>query len=176
MRNYLIISAVGQYRSDIVNELSKACIQCGCNVQASKMNMLGKEICISLFVSGNWGAIAKMEASLPLLEQRLGLTLVVRRTSESPSNLRSMSYTVQVQAIDKPGILNGISDFLYRLSVPIEEISAQTYLSHTSTWMATLTFKINVPENLHLASFREQFMSYCDEQNLDAFLEPTRLI
>lgn len=174
MHNFLIICAVGQYRPEILNELARACTLCGCNVQVSRMNIMGKALSLSLFVSGNWSAIAKIEASLPLLEQRLGLTLLVRRTSEHFPNQPSMSYQIQVQAIDKPGILNGISDFLYRLSIPIEEVSAHTYLSHTNTRMATLNLKINVPEGTQLAAFREQFLSYCDDQNLDAFIEPNR--
>lgn len=176
MHNFLVICAVGQCQPETLNELSRVCAQCGCNIQASRMNILGKELNLTLFVSGNWGAIAKMEASLSLLEQRLGLALLVRRTSEYFSSQPSMSYTIQVQAIDKPGILNGISDFLHRLSIPIEEMSAHTYLSHTNTRMAALNLKINVPENMHLASFREQFLAYCDEHNLDAFLEPTRCL
>jgi len=174
MHNFLIINAAGQYQSEILNELSRACTQCGCNILTSKMNVLGREIIITLFVSGNWGAIAKMEAALPSLEQRLGLTLMARRTSESLPNYNSMSYTIQVQAIDKPGILNGISELLHRLSIPIEEMSAHTYLSHTNTRMTSLTFKINVPEGTHLASLRERFMAYCDDQNLEVFLEPSR--
>lgn len=174
MHNFLIISAVAQYQSEILNELSRACTQCGCNVQVSRMNILGKEISLTLFLSGNWSAIAKMEATLPILEQRLGLTLLVRRTSEDLPNQRSMSYTIQIQAIDKPGILNGLSDFLHRQAIPIEEMTSQTYVSHTCTRMANLTLKINVPENVHLASLRERFMAYCDDHNLDAFLEPTR--
>lgn len=174
MNNYLIISAVGPYEPEVFNELSRACIQCGCNLLNVKMIIMGKEIAIILFVAGNWGAIAKMEAALPNLEQRLNLSLIARRTVEYIQPQKSMTYTMQVSAIDKAGILNGLSDFLFRLGIPIEEMSAHTYLSHTGTRMAALMLKIAVPDTIHLATLREQFMSYCDDNNLDAFLEPIR--
>lgn len=174
MHNYLIISAVGPYQPEVMNELSRACSQCGCNLLNVKMINMGKEISATLFVAGNWGAIAKMEAALPTLEQRLNLSLTARRTVEYVQPTKSITYSVQVSAIDKPGILNGLSDFLFRLAIPIEEMSAHTYVSHTGTRMASLTLKINVPDSVHLATLREQFMSYCDDHNLDAFLEPIR--
>jgi glycine cleavage system transcriptional repressor len=174
INNYLIITAIGGYQPEVIIELSRACAQCGCNINNMKMSILGKEVAIILFVSGNWGAIAKMEATLPALEQRLGLHLATRRTTEISPSGKSMSYTLHGSAIDKPGILNSLSEFLYERAILIEEISTQSYMNHIGTQMVNLTFKINIPETVHLASFREQFMSYCDDSNLDAFLEPMR--
>ena len=85
-----------------------------------------------------------------------------------------MPYNIQVSAIDKLGIMSGLTDFLGRFDIPIEEIAANTYLSSNGTRMANLNFKINVPEKIHLATLREQFINYCDDNNLDAFLEPSR--
>lgn len=172
--NYLIVSAIGIDRPEVISELSRACLQCGCNLLTAKTNVLGHELAIILFLSGNWGAIAKLEATLPSLEQRLGLAIQARRTSEPTPNGQFMTYTIQISAIDRAGILNGIVDFLYRQTIPIEEVSVQTYVAHTGTRMASLHLKVHVPESIHLATLREQFMSYCDDQNLDAFLEPAR--
>ncbi len=152
----------------------RACTQSGCNILNSKINLFGKEITVALFVAGNWGTIAKMEATLPSLEQKLGLNISIRRTNESPSINNSMPYNIQVSAIDKLGIMSGLTDFLGRFDIPIEEIAANTYLSSNGTRMANLNFKINVPEKIHLATLREQFINYCDDNNLDAFLEPSR--
>lgn len=174
LHNYLIISALGPYQPEIMSELSRSCTQCGCNLLNIKTITMGKEIAITLFLSGNWGAIAKIEAALPSLEQRLGLSFISKRTTEYTSPEKSMTYTAQISAIDKPGILNGLSDFLLRLSIPIEEMNAHTYIAANGTRMAVFILKINVPDTIHLASLREQFISYCDDNNLDAFLEPIR--
>jgi len=174
IHNYLIVSAICQSRSDAVNELSRACAQCGCNLLNLSVNTLGTEMTAILFMSGNWGAIAKMEAVIPSIEQRLGLTTMVRRTSESTIHGQWMTYNLQLVAIDKPGILNGLSEFLYKASVPIEDISAHTYQTATGTRMVSMTLKIKVPETMHLASLREKLIGYCDDNNLDAYIEPFR--
>lgn len=176
LNNYLIITALGLYQPTVITELSRACTQCGCNIINIKMSILGKEVAIIFFVSGNWGAIAKLEAALPILEQRLGLNLVTRRTTELPQIGKAMGYTLHGSTIDKPGILNSLSEFLYDCAVLIEEISMHSYTNHIGTQMATLTLKINIPETVHLASFREQFLGYCDDNNLDAYLEPMRQV
>lgn len=177
IHNYLIVSALGINRPHVVSELSRSCVQCGCNLLQARINTLGQEIAITLFISGNWGAIAKMEATLPILEQRLGLSIQARRTHEPTpieSTVKLITYSIQVTAIDKIGILNGLSEFLNQHSIPIEEISAHTYLTHTNTRMVSLHLKINVPDKVHLATLRDQLMTYCDEHNLDAFLDPLR--
>jgi glycine cleavage system transcriptional repressor len=172
--NYLIITALGSYQPDTIQEFSRVCAQYGCNILNAKTNVMGKELVLNFLISGNWGAIAKMEAALPSLEKKLGFTLFGKRTTENTSSEKSIGYSIQISAIDKAGILNGLSDFLFRLSIPIEEMNAHTYSSTTGTQMLSINLKINVSENFHLATFREQFMSYCDDNNLDAFLEPVR--
>lgn len=174
IQNYLIISAIGLNRPNIISELSRACFQCGCNLLNTKINLLGQDLAFTLFLSGNWGAIAKMETTLPALEQRLDITTQTRRTQEPSIIEQSMPYTIQIVAIDRPGILNESSDFFQKLGIQMEEISSHTYVTHPGTRMASLHFKINVPENIHLATLREKFMSYCDDKNLEGFIEPLR--
>jgi glycine cleavage system transcriptional repressor len=174
IQNYLILSAIGLNRPDLISEISNTCLQCGCNLLNSKINLLGEDLAMVMFLSGNWGAIAKMETSLPSLEQRLGLSIQSRRTQESNVTGQSMPYTIQVIAIDRPGILTEISNFFMQLDVQIEEISSHTYVTHPGTRMASLHFKINIPEKVHLATLREDFMAYCDDKNLEGFIEPLR--
>ncbi len=172
--NYLIVSVVSPNHTDVISELSRASTQYGCNLLNIEVNTLGTELSAVFFLSGNWGAIAKMEAAIPALEQRLDLTTIVRRTSEPPLNGQWMSYSLQLVAIDRIGILNGLSDFLSKMSIPIEHVSAHTYTGPSNTQMVSMILKIKVSDKMHLASLREKLMSYCDDNNLDAFIEPAR--
>ena len=38
--------------------------------------------------------------------------------------------------------------------------------------MFSIQIAINVPATMHLAALREEFHEYCEEQNLDAIIEP----
>jgi len=172
--NYLIVSILTPNKTDVISEISRIAVSCGCNILNIEFNRLGTEQTIILYLAGNWGAIAKMEAALPALEQRLGLSTLVQRTSEPPSTEPSMTYSLQLAAIDKMGILNGISDFLYKMNIPIDQISAHTYLSQSGTRMVSMNLKLKVSDKVHLASLREKLIGYCDDNNLDAYIEPTR--
>jgi glycine cleavage system transcriptional repressor len=45
---------------------------------------------------------------------------------------------------------------------------------HTGTPMFTVNLIIGVPATEHIARLRDQFLSFCDEFNLDAIMEPVK--
>ena len=45
-------------------------------------------------------------------------------------------------------------------------------LGLTGAAMFSIQMAINVPATMHLASMRDAFHEYCEEQNLDAVIEP----
>src|SRR5262249_16644462 len=93
--NYLIISAVGTNRPEIISELARCCFQSGCNLLNSKINIFGQRLVVVFFLAGNWGAIAKMEATLLQLEQKFGITIQSCRTQETIITGQSMAYSIQ---------------------------------------------------------------------------------
>jgi glycine cleavage system transcriptional repressor len=172
--NYLIVSVLGTNRAGILSELSRAYAQYGCNLLHAKINVLGQDVAAFFFLAGNWGAIAKLEAALPALEQRLSLTIQSRRTQELPSTHPLMTYTVQVIAVDRSGLLNELFDLFHKEAAMIEEASAYTYPNGTGTTMLNIQLKIHLPTTVHLATLREAFMNYCDNHNFEGFLDPAR--
>ena len=45
---------------------------------------------------------------------------------------------------------------------------------HTGALMFSLQFTVNVPAKVHVAALRDEFLAFCDEQNLDAIMEPAQ--
>jgi glycine cleavage system transcriptional repressor len=174
IQNHLIVTALGPFAPINIGELTRACHLSGCNILSTRMNQLGQEMAIILYLSGNWGAIVKMESSLPALETQLGLKLNAKRSCEAAPNEPCHAYNIRVTAIDKPGILSGLALFLYGHGIPINEIDADTYHTRSGTRMLDLSIFVQVPDHTHLATLRDELLTYCDTQNLDAFLEPDR--
>lgn len=176
VEHYLVISLLSPKQASTAFEVTQACTQTGCNILSSRMNTLGEEISTVLLVAGNWGAVAKLEVALASLEKKLDNKIQVKRTTALETQEGSwMSYTVQLIAIDKAALLSDITGFLNQQAVQIEELSVNTYLSPLGTRMVTINLKANIPEKVHLASFKEQLMNFCDEINVDVFLDPVRL-
>lgn len=174
LNSYLVISAIGPDQQNIINQLTKHMAACGANILNIRMTTLGQEFGIILLIEGSWGVIAKIEASLPQLEQKLGIVTQLRRTSLKHKHKKTMPYIVHTVTSDREGILNDLAQFFNKQDIKIEDINAHTYLANTGIRMSMLTLNINIPIHTHLATLREQFMLYCDALNLDAGLEPMR--
>jgi glycine cleavage system transcriptional repressor len=174
LNSHLVITALGPDKPNIVHQLTNSLTHCGGNILDTRMTTLGSEFGVMLLIEGSWGAIAKIEANLFILEERLGITINVRRTTPKQPRLRTINYLVHVVTIDREGIINDLAKFFSSQHITIEDINAHTYFAHTGTRMSSMTININISVNTHLPTLREQFMLYCDALNLDASLEPLR--
>ena len=174
-KTYLVISALGEDRPGIVNRLSKVLLDQGCNIEDSRMTVLGGEFAIMLLVEGKWNTLAKVENVLPELERQLGMTIIAKRTGERVTGKNLLPYGVDVVAMDHPGIVNNLAEFFAERNINIEDMSTSSYAAaHTGTPMFSVRMTVGIPSDIHIAGLREEFMDYCDDLNLDAVLEPLK--
>jgi len=173
--NYLVITAQGKDRPGIVNALSKAALDSGCNITNSRMAVLGGEFALILLVNGNTEAIAAMRQRLPALEDELQLSITAISTTPRAVEQRWMPYRVEVVAMDHPGIVHPITDFFSKQKINIEELETETYAApHTGATMFSLLMTVAVPDSAPIGQLRETFIDFCDELNLDASFESAR--
>jgi glycine cleavage system transcriptional repressor len=174
-KNYLVISALGKDRPGIVNKLSEAILEDGCNITDSRMTVLGGEFAIMLMVEGNWNTLGKLEEVIPGLGKSLGLTIISERTEEKRADTGLLPYAVEVVAMDHPGIVHNLAGFFSQRNINIEDMVTSTYAAaHTGTPMFSVNMSVGIPSETHIASLREEFMEFCDALNLDAVLEPIK--
>jgi len=175
MKKYFVFSALGKDRPGIVNQLSKVILDSGCNIEDSRMTVLGGEFALILMVSGHWGAITRLERQVPVLEKNLELTILARHTEPRTAVQDMVPYTVDVVAMDHPGIVHEIAEFFASRDINIEEMSTWTYpAAHTGAPMFSLSMTVSLPAGVHIGRLRDEFTSFCDNLNLDATIEPTR--
>lgn len=174
-KTYLVISALGADHPGLVNDLSRAILEHGCNIEDSRMTVLGGEFAAILLVEGKWNTLAKIENALPELERQLGMVIVCKRTGPRARNENKLPYAVDVIAMDHPGIVNKLAAFFAERSINIEDMGTSTYAAaHTGTPMFAVHMTVGIPADTHIATLREEFMDYCDGLNLDAVLEPIK--
>ena len=175
MESYLVIAALGKDHPGIVDELSQAVMDAGCNISDSRMTVLGSEFAVIMLVSGNWSAVAKIEDSLPRLQKKLDLTITSRRTELRAAASRMIPYAVEVVAMDHPGIVHDIANFFSSRTINVEELYTGAYQApHTGTPMFSLHMTVGVPAEMSIANLRNEFMDFCDALNLDAMLAPVK--
>lgn len=175
METYLVVSALGPDHPGIVSELSQAILDCGGNINDSRMATLGGEFAIIMLLSGNWNAIAKLEHALPRLGESLHLTINSKRTEKRTNTTDLIPYGVEVVAMDHPGIVRDVANFFSRRNINIEDLFTNTYLApHTGTPMFSLHMTVGVPADTAIAALRGEFMDFCDDLNIDAMLAPVK--
>jgi glycine cleavage system transcriptional repressor len=175
MKKHLVISALGKDRPGLVNELSKVILENGCNVEDSRMSVLGGEFALVLLISGSWSAVGKMESQVRSLEKKLGMTIVAKQTDPRAVKDGMVPYIVDVVSMDHSGIVHEVAEFFSRREINIEDLSTWTYAAaHTGTPMFALSMTVSVPVTLQIGRLRQEFTEFCDELNLDATLEPAR--
>lgn len=175
MSKHLVITAVGDDRPGIVNDLTKHISSSGCNIADSRMSILGGEFALILLLSGNWNDIAKIEESLPRIADDLGLSVTIKRTEPRNQQGNLLNYHVDALAMDQPGLVHKVTEFFSSRSINIESLNTDSYnAAHTGTPMFSITMTVSIPAEQSISQIREQYMNFCDEMNMDGMIEPAR--
>jgi len=171
MTTKLVISALGADRPGIVDELSNIIYTNGLNIEDSRMTVLGGEFAILLLVSGEQSSIDEFQLKSPKIEQALQMQLLIRATSASAHVGNTIPYSVEVAALDNPGIVNNIASFFSGQNINIVNLQTERYAApHTGSPMFALHMTIGISSATNIAQLRDAFMEVCDELNLDAEL------
>lgn len=174
-RDYLVITASGDDQVGLVQRFTSRIAEAGCNIEDSRMALLGGQFAIIMLVSGRWDALSKLEGRLDQLAGELGLSIIHKRTREAERGQPLVPYHIEVVAMDHPGIVHSLADFFSRQGINIEELDTDTYPApHTGTPMFRVDMVVGIPAGMHIPTLRGDFFDYCDNLNLDAIFEPSR--
>ena len=169
MIKHLVISALGDDKPGIVKSVSKQILDAGGNISDSRMGVLGDEFALIMLVDGNEAAIKTIQLLLPKLESELGLTIISKETGVMAKEEARLPYDVEVVAMDNPGIVHDVTDFLSSKQINVEEMATSSYAAaHTGTTMFSMEMSVSVPATMNIASLKNEFLEFCDEMNLDA--------
>lgn len=175
MRQLIVLSAIGTDRAGVVNDLSKVILDCGGNIEESRMTALGSEFAMLLLVSGNWHTLNKLETSLDKLAKKRELTINIKKTGERERADKAVPYAVDVVSLDQPGIVFQLAHFFASREVEIADMATRSYAAaHTGSPMFSVQMNVNVPGSVHLAQLRDEFLELCDQMNLDGLIEPVK--
>lgn len=174
--NQIVITLMGGDRPSLLNTLAKTITDHSCNIIDSRLSVLGGSLAAIMMISGSWDMIAKLENALRNSAKEMDLTMQIKHLGSRASASDLIPYRVQVVAMDHPGIVHEVASFFSDLAINIESMETDSYAApHTGTSMFTLTMTVSIPSSLQLATVRDDFYEFCDDQNLDAMIEPVRL-
>ena len=175
MQNYIVLTALGGNDPQIIVKFTKAIKEYGCNIIDSRVIVLGKELSLSMMLSGSWNSVAKLEHTLPTLNKQLNVDIQFRRTTKLDNPDRCMPYAIDIVSMDRIGIVHDITHFLVDNHIDIQDMYTNTYqATNSDTPMFSLHVIINVPADISISAIRGDFIDFCDRLNLDAIMEPVK--
>ena len=173
--NYLLISAFGAPERSPLLPISKRISECSCNLAEARVSTLGNELGVLALAQGAWDAIAKLENALARLDRDGEMRLTYFRTNPREPQSNLLPYIVEVIAADKPGVLFQLAEFFAQQSISIEQLHSSRYRAmQTGADMFSAQITIGIPNTMHIAALRDDFLEFCDGLNLDAILDPMK--
>jgi glycine cleavage system transcriptional repressor len=175
MTQLIVLSAVGTDRPGVVKDISKAVLECGGNIEESRMAALGAEFAVLLLISGNWHTLTKLEKALEGLTRDDALTISIRKTGVRHDLADCIPYGVDVVCLDQPGIVYHLSEFFAVRNIEIADLATRKYAAaHTGAPMFSVQMTVNIPGSAPIAQLRDEFLDLCEQLNLDSILEPVK--
>lgn len=169
MSDQLVITALGDDRPGIVDELTTTLLEHKLNIEDSRMSILGGEFAILLLITGSSQNIDTFIKNKTVIEESLNMQLLIKPTSSEVREKSSDTYSVKVVAIDHPGIVQNLASFFSSRGINIVDLKTKRYsAAHTATPMFSVNITVNVPVGQSSEQLHTDFIAVCDELNLDA--------
>ncbi len=176
MIQYLAISALGKDEPGVAHQISEIVSYHQCQIELTCMNKMASEFTINLLVSGNRNNIIKLESALNELEAEGGLHIMTKQAEDDTEENSTIPYIVQIITPYNAMLLEQVSHFFAENEINIREITGCRYVAQqTGIEMFNLQLIVDLPMDIKIAKFREEFNSFCEQINIDASLEPDKL-
>ena len=175
MSAYLVISALGQDRPGIVDEVSAFILAHQCNVEDSRMAVLGGDFALIMLVSGPGDDLKTLCDHLAGLEKKSALTIISRpaKSPATPKPLPAVPYALRAVGMDHAGIVHNIAHLLAGMNINVE--NAETATSHspeTGTPIFSMKMMLTIPNDLNPTQVRSELQKLGAELNVDIIIDP----
>jgi glycine cleavage system transcriptional repressor len=172
-RAYVVLTAVGPDRVGIVDDIAGAVTRAGCNIEESKMAVLGGEFAVIMLVSGTAGSIETLCRSLPGMGEALSLHVECRATREPRAGEQGRPYVLEAVSLDTPGIVHAVTAVLRGHAINIEDLETDTAAAPwTGAPMFRLKARLVVGPSTSIAALKDDLARLQKEHDLDIVLKP----
>lgn len=173
MSGFAILTAIGSDRVGIVDDLTTSILDKRCNIEESRMAVLGGEFAVMLLLSGAPADIEALIEKSAALAEELDLQISMKRTVAPKADPHMRPYIIESVSLDTPGIVHSVTALLRRHGINIENLETDTTAAPwTGAPMFVMRGRISMPPEISLAKLREEIETLEADQNLDIRLTP----
>jgi glycine cleavage system transcriptional repressor len=167
-KDHLILSAIGDDKVGLVENISRFISRHGCNIEDSKMAVFCGEFAVIVLISGDATGLSAISKNYRDIETETGLSITIKRPANRKPSDFFIPYKLTASCMDHPGVVSEISGVLSNLGVNIESMETKTYAAPLSgTPLFQLEADLSVPARTNINQLRERFAEIQRDQNID---------
>jgi glycine cleavage system transcriptional repressor len=168
-REFLLLSATEPDRLGLVAELTRFIADRGCNVEDSRVVVLGGYAGVMVLVSGDPAGLKGLLEGLDELRERQGIRLAPRRVAARRSaQPAAPEMVVHAHAIDHPGIIHALSDIVRRFGGNILELeSASESAPQSGEPLFRLRMTVRLPSTAESADLWRELEAAATSQGVE---------
>jgi len=172
MRRWFAMSAIGRDRPGIVADLAELIFECDCNLEDSRMTILGSEFAVLLLLSGQGDEVERrLSSACKRLEWEKRLTVFIRPLDEPPVPVAPPSGTTLecvVTGVDRAGIVARVARAIADHGANITDLHSDLRPEPESgTAMYTMRLRLVVPPDRDVPALREGLERVASELRVD---------
>ena len=173
MIRHTIITAIGEDRPGLVEEVSEFVYERGGSIQESRMaNMLG-QFAIAMLVCGTREAIDRITSEIEVLTSQTAIDIRVTPVEPPEEQEQTTTYLLVGRALDQPGLVYQVADVLRRFDVNIEALETTLEPAPvTGAPVFAMDLVVSVPTRTPVDELRAKLGSVCEALNIDWTLTP----
>ncbi len=173
MRDHALLTVVGADRIGIVEELSSELLERECNIEESRMALLGGDFAAILLLSGAPSGVGRLVSEAESIGKKLNLTISVRMTETARASGDALPYILESSSLDTHGIVRAVSGVLRRYGINIDDMETETVPAPwTGAPMFNMRARLSVPRSVSVSKLRGELSALENEHNLDLRLQP----
>lgn len=161
MRRWFAMSAIGRDRPGIVADLAELIYDSDCNLEDSRMSILGSEFAVLLLLSGHGDEVERrLSSGCKRLEWERRLTVFFRPLDEPPAGFaeppRGTPLECVVTGVDKAGIVARVARTIEECGGNITDLHSELRPEPESgTAMYTMRVRLVVPPEHDVHALRQ---------------------
>jgi glycine cleavage system transcriptional repressor len=169
MNERAVLTAIGEDRPGLVEEVSEFVFARGGSIEDSRMANLQGQFAIMMVVGGTREAIERIKSDLETLSLEAGIH--ARLTPPGRADVEAtprLAYRLTGRALDQSGLVHQVANLLRSLNVNIESMETELEAAPvTGAPIFAMDLVIAVPQDTPAQKLRDELAAMCDPLNID---------
>ena len=169
MNERAVLTAIGEDRPGLVEEVSEFVFARGGSIEDSRMANMQGQFAIMMVVGGTREAIGRITSDLETLSLEAGIHARFTPTGRADVEATPrLAYRLTGRALDQSGLVHQVANLLRSLNVNIESMETELEAAPvTGAPIFAMDLVIAVPQDIAIQKLRDELAAMCDSLNID---------